>query len=158
MMIPEEYLNKIGGPQKLSRTIELDGLELLLRLQKPFEEPPEDLGLPLNFELDEENNLISFDMVFQDPEDWMEFGTCLIVEAWSEATQSVITQGIRKAEHQTDEEFTFGVRYMLNRGTDEEWIEVIKNRKLDKILKVACNNEAALYQEPKVTDKKEDKK
>jgi hypothetical protein len=145
MKIPKDYISKIGTPQKISRIIQFGDLNLLIRLQKPFEEPP-DAEEMTGFIVDTEGKISEFEGF--DGDTWMEYGTCLIIEAWSEASQSIVTQGIRKNDTQTDEEFAFGARYMLNNGTDEEWLEVITKRKLDKILKLTCNNTSG-----KVADK-----
>lgn len=154
MKIPQEYVKKIGTPQKLFRTLIVDGVEVLIRLQKPFEEKPDDDDMA-GFIMDSEGVMRELSEVEGDA--WMEYGTCIIVEAWSEASQSIVTQGIRKSETQSDEEFAFGARYMLNNGTEEEWLDVIKKRKLDRVLKLACNNKSAKYIEPTVKQMKKKK-
>lgn len=151
MKVPKEFVSKIGTPQKLFRNITVDGIDVLIRLQKPFEEKPDEDDMA-GFIMDSEGVMRSIEEVEGDA--WMEFGTCIIIEAWSDASQSIVTQGIRKSETQTDEEFAFGARYMLNNGTEEEWLDVIKKRKLDRILKIACNNKSAKYVEPTVKLKK----
>lgn len=119
-----------SNKQKIARLIEVEGVEVLIRLQKPLEEPPE--SVKVTFEMKDGVPTLNYD------DSWQEFGTCVIVESWSEATGTVITQGIRKALDQSDEQFSFSARYLLNSGTDEQWVEILKARKVDKVIKMTC--------------------
>lgn len=131
--------------QKIARLINMDGIDVLIRLQKPFEEPPENVKLQLQ-------------MVNGKPkvyvEDWQEFGTCVIVESWSDATGCVFTHGIRKSDEQSDDQFTSAAKYLLNVGTDDQWIDVLKRRKIDKMLNLVCRP-VPKFNEPKVKKEKE---
>lgn len=134
MTLPHDYEEKIGKPQVLSRVITMDGIQLLVRLQKPFEEAP--------YEEQESSKAVQVKIVNGKPvqvkpkEEYVpEFGTCLVVETWCDATKSVITTGIPKPPDKTPEQFSFGVRYMLNNSTDEEIIEVLKIKRLHLQLK-----------------------
>jgi hypothetical protein len=101
--LPSDPELKIGKPQVIARVINLDGMQVLVRLQKPFEEAPEE----------------------DKPSSQVRYGPALIVEAWSDATKSIITEGVRKPKEQTEETFQFGVRYMMNHSSDAEIAHVL---------------------------------
>lgn len=114
--LPSNPEAKIGTPQVLARLINLDGMQVLVRIQKPFEEPPEDT----------------------DAEDYTQYGCALVVEVWSDATKSVITTGVRKPNKDTEEAFQFGVRFMMNHSTDEEIAHVLKHKGIHTQLRFQC--------------------
>lgn len=114
--LPPDPEVKIGTPQIIARTINLDGMQILLRIQKPFEEASED----------------------DKSTDHIKYGTALIVEMWSDATKSVITEGIRKPQDQTEEAFQFGVRYMMNHSTDLEIAHVLILKGIHTRLRFQC--------------------
>lgn len=152
--LPEDYEEKIGKPQVLARVITMDGIQLLVRLQKPFEEAPyEEQPKPTQVKI------IAGKPVQVKPidESYLQFGTCLVVEAWCDATKSVITTGIKKPRDKTEEQFAFGVRYMLNHSTDAEIIEVLKIKGIHNQFKYqTCNKEdpkVELPQPPKTKKK-----
>lgn len=139
--VPSDAEAQIGKPQVLARLIYLDGMQILVRLQKPFEEPPED------------------DDKKPDPKDetHIRYGTALIFEVWSDATKSVVTDGIKKPHDQTEEAFQFGVRYMLNHSTDAEIIHVLKLKSIHKRLRFQCgmdDTDIKLPKPPKMIEKK----
>ena len=127
--LPTNHEDHIGKPQVLARFIVLDGQQVLVRLQKPFEEPDYDQPKKAVIVADENG-------IREVPdESYIEFGTCLIVETWCDATKSVVTTGIKRPNELTEEAFAFGVRFMLNNASDAEIVEVIKLKKLDIQLK-----------------------
>jgi hypothetical protein len=137
--LPPNPESKIGKPQVIARLLELDGMHLLLRLQKPFEEPPEDNTIKVKIEIvDGKPKVTPIPKTNPNDESYIKYGTALIVEAWSEATKSVVTTGIKKPNDQSEEAFQFGVRYMLNHSTDRELINVLRIKGLDKQLKFQC--------------------
>jgi hypothetical protein len=127
--LPSNYEDKIGSPQVIARFVILDGAQVLLRLQKPFEEREYDT--PAKVVVRVRNGKA---MTVPD-ETHIKYGTVLVVETWSDATKSVVTTGINKRPDQTEENFAFGVRYMLNNSTDEEIIKVLRLKGIDKQLK-----------------------
>ena len=139
--VPPDAEDKIGKPQVLARLISLDGMQVLVRLQKPFEEPPED------------------DNAKRDPKDesHIRYGTALIAEVWSDATKSVVTDGIKKPQDQTEEAFQFGVRYMMNHSTDAEIAHVLMLKGIHKRLRFQCGLDDTankLPKPPKMIEKK----
>lgn len=142
--------NTTPTEQKIVRQLKLGDLDLIIRLQKPFEEPEGGAPVSVTFRI----NTRTGETTEIPDESYIEYGTAIVIEAWSNVTESVVTQGITKGEHQTEAEFAFGARYMLNNGTDEEWIEVLKARKLDKVFKLACDNTECKFKEPTVKTKK----
>lgn len=155
--LPSNPESKIGKPQVIARLLELDGMQVLLRLQKPFEEPPEDNAVEIKIEL-VNGKPKATPLPIRNPNDesYIKYGTALIVEAWSESTKSVVTTGIKKPFDQTEEAFQFGVRYMLNHSTDRELINVLRIKGLDKQLKFQCGLEdtAIILPMPKRLEKK----
>jgi hypothetical protein len=114
--LPPDPETKIGIPQVIARTIMLDGMQVLVRLQKPFEE-----------ELEEDKGKTQ-----------IKYGTALVVEVWSDATKSVITEGVKKPSNQTEEKFQFGVRYMLNHSSDAEIAHVLTLKGIHTRLRYQC--------------------
>ena len=155
MLNSEDKAKKIGSPQKICRVVDLDGLEVVVRLQKPFEELAQEITMLFNLDFDVESNTFSLDSSIKQPDiEFETYGTCVVIEAWSDVTESVISHGIIASEGQTQEEFAFSVRYMMNNGSDEEWLEVLRNRGIDKVLKFACNNASAFVKDKVVKEKK----
>lgn len=150
MKISEELAAEVGKPQKISRNIKLNGLDILIRLQKPLEEPSE--NDPNNYIFTESGDSFVADIEH-------DYGTCIIIEAWSEATQTVMTQGIHREPEQANEDFEFAARYFLNKATDEEWLDTLNKKGVLKLLQATCVN-GSTYEEPKYNpnDKKKKKK
>jgi len=133
--LPPDPEIKIGLPQVIARTIMLDGIQVLVRLQKPFEEQIED---------DKNDNQIRY-------------GTALIVEVWSDATKSVITEGVRKPKDQTEEAFQFGVRYMMNHSSDAEIAHVLMLKGIHTRLRYQtgkCDTDIKFPKPPQLEKKK----
>lgn len=128
-IVPVDYEKEIGSPQVLARTMVMDGLNITVRLQKPFEEPDYDDELKVVVRIRNGKAHTVKD------ESYIQWGTVLVVEMWSDVTKSVVTTGIRKPPDKTEEQFSFGVRYMLNHSTDEEIIKVLRIKGIDKQLK-----------------------
>jgi hypothetical protein len=114
--LPSDPEKKIGSPQVIARLIIIDGMQVLVRLQKPFEEQNED----------------------KPDEEYIHYGTALICEVWSDATKSIITEGVKRPREQTEEAFQFGVRYMMNHSSDEELIHVLKIKGVHTRLRFQC--------------------
>lgn len=138
--LPKNYEELIGKPQVIARTIELDGKQVLVRLQKPFEEPAYDQSLTVKVKLKDGKPVLEQVPPKRKDDSYIVYGTVLVLEAWSDATKSVVTTGIKKTSDQTEESFSFGVRYMLNNSTDAEIVEVIKAKRLDTQLKFQCSD------------------
>jgi hypothetical protein len=151
MKIPNELAKTVGSPQKIVRQIKLGDLDVMIRLQKPFEEP-EDGKVNISLRIDTKGNISEVP-----DESYIEFGTAIVVEAWSDVTNSVVTQGIRKSDGQTEAQFAFGAQYMMNNGTDKQWLEVLQARRIDKVLTLACCNKPIKFAEPTVKQKKKKK-
>lgn len=137
--VPADIESKIGTPQVIARLVDLDGMQVLVRLQKPFEEPP-----------DEDNG--------QPKGNYIRYGTALVIELWSDATKSVITDGIKKPNDQTEEAFQFGVRYMLNHSTDKEIAHVLKLKGIHTRLRYQCGLSDTAVNLPKPPKRLEKKK
>jgi hypothetical protein len=135
--LPPDPETKIGTPQVIARTLMLDGMLVLVRLQKPFEETIEDA----------KGNAIN----------QVKWGTALIVEVWSDATKSLITEGVRKPKDQTEEAFQFGVRYMMNHSSDQEIAHVLMLKGIHTRLRYQCgksDTDIKLPKPPKQLEKK----
>jgi hypothetical protein len=147
--IPDDAEEKIGKPQILARTLTVDGRQILVRLQRPFEEPdyddkPKGVAVVIRYD----NGTPSVAPAPKD-EKHIKYGTCLIVETWCDATKTVVTTGIKRPRDQTEEAFAFGVRYMLNNASDQEIIEVLKIKRLDVQLKFQSGPDDAKLNLPK---------
>jgi hypothetical protein len=139
--VPSDPETKIGKPQVIARLVNLDGMQVLVRLQKPFEEAIEDENKKPN----------------PKDESYIKYGTALIAEVWSDATRSVITDGIKKPYDQSEEAFQFGVRYMLNHSSDEEIAHILKLKGIHTRLRYQCGldeTSARLPKPPKRLEKK----
>ena len=132
--IPKDSEAQIGKPQVIARLLEIDGLQCLLRLQKPFEEPPEDTTSCVIDKTGKKHIQTVKAQKYKDDE-YIQYGAALIVEAWSDATKSVVTTGIKKPHDQTEEAFAFGVRYMMNHSTDTELVNILRIKRIDQQLK-----------------------
>lgn len=152
---PVIHEDKIGKPQILARFLELDGRQVLVRLQKPFEEAEyTDTPKRAIIKADEHG-------IREVPdESHIRFGTALIVETWCDATKSVITTFIKKPNNFTEEAFSLGVRYMMNNASDSDIVEVIKLKKLDQQIKFQMgkdDSELILPVPPKTPPRKKKK-
>jgi hypothetical protein len=133
--LPSDPETKIGTPQVIARVIDLNGMQVLVRLQKPFEEASED----------------------NKSEEYIRYGTALIVELWSDATKSIITEGVKKPKEQTEEAFQFGVRYMMNHSSDAEIAHVLMLKGIHTRLRYQCgksDTDVRLPKPPKRLEKK----
>lgn len=138
--LPKNYEEKIGEKQTIARSLTMDGIDIVVRIQKPFEEE--------DYELTDlkKDGLTPFKVIADSkgkarlepvPEDYyIVWGTAFIVETWCAATKTVITADFQRGTDQTEEEFAFIVRYMLNNGSDEEIIDLIRSRGIDTQIKI----------------------
>lgn len=154
--LPRNHEQLIGSPQVIARLIEMDGKQLLVRLQKPFEEPTYDDTLKVKVTINK--GVPKVTPVVKPPKDdsYIRYGCALVVECWSEATKSVVTVGVKRTPQQTEEEFAFGVRYMMNHATDDEIVNVLRTKSLDIQLKYQCSDfdSAVLINSPPKLEKK----
>jgi hypothetical protein len=134
--LPPDPETKIGTPQVIARVLELDGMQVLVRLQKPFEEA-----------LEEDSK-----------EDYIKYGCALIVEVWSDATKCIITEGVKKPRDQTEETFQFGVRYMMNHSSDQEIAHVLMLKGIHTRLRYQCGKSDTNINLPKPPKRLEKKK
>jgi hypothetical protein len=153
--LPLDAESKIGKPQVIARLLEIDGRQVLIRLQKPFEEPPEDYTVLTTNKAGKRVIEARKAPVYTD-DSWIQYGTALIVEAWSDATKSIVTTGIKKPHDKTEEEFAFGCRYMLNHSSDTEIIHILRLKRLDFQLKYQLGEDetAAILPTPPKLEKK----
>jgi hypothetical protein len=105
---------QIGYPQVIARCLEIDGRQVLVRLHKPWQGDISDIKVEVPVQ------------------------TILIVESWSLSTKSVVSVEITRPPKVSEEQFSYGVRYMMNHASDLQLITIIKNRKAEGIIKFTC--------------------
>lgn len=138
MRTPPHNAEEIIGPdQKICRFINLDGKQIIVRLQKPFDEPPDD------------EDELQF---------WEPYGTVVVVETWSKATGTVVGIPIFKPEDQSDEFYSYAVRSMLNFASDDQILLFLRAKKIDRTLKFIANNKETQLKLPKPPKLNKDKK
>lgn len=147
-MTKEDHEKQIGYPQVIARMVKIDGRQALFRLQKPYSEKQINLTLIYDFKTGE------LKAKPPDKEELAEFETLLIVEMWSDATKSIVTQAITKAPHVSEDEFSYAVRYMMNKATDSELEEVAKEKRLNIVFNFTTGKDDT---GPLVTPKSDEK-
>lgn len=130
--------------QRVARTVDLNGIPVVLRIQMPLEEDPVDVFEQMGLSLPEGVEIEGF----------MEYDPTLVIEAWCDATQSVLSFPVTKEDSDDIEDFVTGMKFLMNGATEEQALDIIKTYGLDKVINMVCRGYKVNFVEPTVKDKK----